>query len=53
MQIFFGALVYDEFMDLHRDDQLLKSMLITEACFPKIVKKIEDGGIPLELLVIS
>lgn len=53
MQKKIGALVYDEFMDLHRDDQLLKSMLITEAYFPKIIKKIEDGGIPLELLMIS
>lgn len=40
-------------MELHNDDQLLKTMLNNEAYYPRLVKEIKENGFPHELLMIS
>lgn len=52
---FVETLEYNEFMDLHSDAILVKTMLNSRACYPMLMKDIEvnNDGIPHGLLSFS
>lgn len=47
--------MYNECIEIHNDDQLLKKILGTEACYLRLMKDIEvkDDGVPLVFFMIN
>lgn len=40
-ELFVEALKYNDFMELHSNAQLLKTMLNVKACYPRLMEEIE------------